>query len=44
MTPLSVKNLTKNYPSFTLRDISFELQAGKITGFIGRNGAGKSTH
>lgn len=43
MTPLSVKNLTKNYPSFTLRDISFELQAGKITGFIGRNGAGKST-
>ena len=43
MTPLSVKNLTKRYPGFTLRDISFALEAGKITGFIGRNGAGKST-
>ena len=36
-------NLTKVYPGFRLEKISFELQAGKITGFIGRNGAGKST-
>lgn len=40
---LSVKNLTKRYPSFTLDDVSFGLRLGAITGFIGRNGAGKST-
>lgn len=43
MTPLLVKDLSKTYPSFTLSEIGFELAAGKITGFIGRNGAGKST-
>ena len=43
MIPLSVKALSKTYPGFTLRDIGFELIPGKITGFIGRNGAGKST-
>lgn len=43
MTPLKVSDLTKTYPGFLLRDISFSLQKGKITGFIGRNGAGKST-
>lgn len=40
---ISVKNLTKQYPKFTLSDVSFELEKGKITGFIGRNGAGKTT-
>lgn len=35
--------LSKAYPGFRLDRISFELQPGKITGFIGRNGAGKST-
>ncbi len=40
---LQVKNLNKSYPHFTLKDVSFSLQEGKITGFIGRNGAGKST-
>lgn len=38
-----IKNLSKSYPSFVLSDISFELNAGRITGFIGRNGAGKTT-
>jgi ABC-2 type transport system ATP-binding protein len=33
----------KTYPHFTLDDISFELPAGSIMGFIGANGAGKST-
>ena len=35
--------LTKRYSSFTLQDVSLEVNAGSITGFIGRNGAGKST-
>ncbi|MGN0477837.1 MAG: ABC transporter ATP-binding protein [Hominenteromicrobium sp.] len=43
MTPLCVTNLNKTYPAFRLVDVSFTLEAGKITGFIGRNGAGKST-
>lgn len=40
---LEVKHLCKHYPSFTLKDVNFSLEKGKITGFIGRNGAGKST-
>lgn len=38
-----IKNLRKIYPSFTLHDLSFQLNAGRIVGFIGRNGAGKTT-
>lgn len=40
---LSVKGLTKRYPGFLLDGVSFDLRPGAITGFIGRNGAGKST-
>lgn len=43
MTLCRIKNLSKSYPSFLLSDISFQLNAGRITGFIGRNGAGKTT-
>lgn len=43
MDLLTVNNLTKTYPSFKLDRVSFSLEVGKITGFIGRNGAGKST-
>lgn len=43
MIPLEVHDLCKTYPSFQLHDLSFTLAAGKITGFVGRNGAGKST-
>lgn len=43
MSILEVSNLCKNYPAFQLKRVSFQLEAGKITGFIGRNGAGKST-
>ena len=42
-TPLKVQGLCKNYPEFRLEDVSFRLEAGAITGFIGRNGAGKTT-
>lgn len=43
MPAVKVAGLTKRYPAFTLRDVSFEINAGRITGFIGRNGAGKTT-
>ena len=43
MSALRVENLTKSYPSFTLRDVSFTLERGRIMGLIGKNGAGKST-
>lgn len=42
-TLLRVEDLAKPYPAFELRDVSFSVEAGTITGFIGRNGAGKST-
>ena len=40
---IEVQGLTKKYPSFTLEDVSFGVDAGRIVGFVGRNGAGKST-
>ncbi|MCH3909961.1 MAG: ABC transporter ATP-binding protein [Bacilli bacterium] len=43
MPTLEIKNLCKHYPSFDLVDVSFNLLPGRIMGFIGRNGAGKST-
>jgi ABC-2 type transport system ATP-binding protein len=43
MTILSVRNLSKRYKQFELKEVSFELKQGYIMGFIGRNGAGKTT-
>ena len=43
MDVLTVSNLTKRYPSFTLDQASFTVRPGEIMGFIGRNGAGKTT-
>ncbi len=43
MAIVSIQKLNKTYPAFKLRDVSFEIEAGRITGFIGRNGAGKTT-
>ncbi len=40
---LRIENLTKHYPAFTLDNVSFSVDKGRIMGFIGRNGAGKST-
>lgn len=43
MSILEVSSLSKQYPTFSLKDVSFSLEKGRITGFIGRNGAGKTT-
>ena len=40
---VEIKHLTKTYPGFQLNDVSMQIPAGTIMGFIGENGAGKST-
>lgn len=40
---LEVRNLSKSYQDFQLQDVNITLPAGTIMGFLGRNGAGKST-
>lgn len=40
---LEVKGLNKSYQNFSLQDVSFSLPEGCITGFIGINGAGKTS-
>ena len=41
---VEVKNLTKSYGSvLAINQVSFSIEAGKIHGLLGRNGAGKTT-
>ena len=41
---IRVSNLTKNYGSVkAVKSINFEINDGEIVGFLGENGAGKST-
>jgi ABC-2 type transport system ATP-binding protein len=44
MNTIEVQNLTKRFGNFTAVDhINFEVKEGEIFGFLGANGAGKST-
>ena len=38
-----VQNLCKQFKDFSLDNVSFKVPKGRIVGFIGENGAGKST-
>lgn len=43
-TLLEVKNISKNFGAVrALSNISFDLEGGKILGFVGDNGAGRTT-
>ena len=43
MKVVELSGVCKNYPTFSLKNVSFSLESGRIIGFIGRNGAGKTT-
>ena len=43
MNAMDIRGLYKKYPAFTLDHVSFSVPQGAVVGFIGRNGAGKST-
>lgn len=40
---IDIHNLTKTYPNFSLGPINLTIPQGTIVGYIGENGAGKST-
>ena len=44
MNAIEVKDLTKTFGAFTAVDhITFDVKKGEIFGFLGANGAGKTT-
>lgn len=43
MNVIEMKNASKDYGDFKLESVSFEVPEGSVCGFIGQNGAGKTT-
>ncbi|MEO4053471.1 ABC transporter ATP-binding protein [Solibacillus sp. CAU 1738] len=43
MNAIEIIQLTKRFDTFALKDVSFTLEQGTVMGFVGENGAGKST-
>ena len=44
MRVIEVRNLTKRFgKTVAVDDLSFDVQPGRVTGFLGPNGSGKST-
>ena len=43
MNKIEIKNLKKDYQNFALKNVNFSIPEGYVTGFIGRNGMGKTT-
>ena len=43
MNKIEIKNLKKDYQNFALKDVNFSIPEGYVSGFIGRNGMGKTT-
>lgn len=43
MAVLKIENLCKRYENFALQNVTFTVDEGHIVGFMGRNGAGKTT-
>lgn len=40
---IAVSDLSKWYPDFTLGPLDLHLDRGKVLGFVGQNGSGKTT-
>jgi ABC-2 type transport system ATP-binding protein len=40
---VELKNVTKNFKGFSVKNMDLQVKQGFVTGFIGANGAGKST-
>ena len=44
MPPIEIRGLSKQYGGVAaVKDLSFDVEAGRVTGFLGPNGAGKTT-
>lgn len=43
MNRVEIKNLNKKYSNFSLKNVTFSIPNGYVTGFIGKNGMGKTT-
>ncbi|WP_204559562.1 ABC transporter ATP-binding protein [Collinsella tanakaei] len=40
---IDARSLTKHYDGFSLQDVNLTVDEGEVVGFVGQNGAGKST-